>query len=128
MNVAYSSGDYERWFELWGEEVKGNWKEEGRMAVLNTFRKKGHIAGIEEMFAMNEKHGDVGCLMSPRIKFERYLKLGETEKAMDFLEQSYEMRSMDMAYLATNAYYPYLKDNSRYNELLKKMDLAEQIK
>jgi tetratricopeptide (TPR) repeat protein len=128
MNFAYSSGDYERWFELWGDKVKGNWKEEGRMAVLNAFHEKGHIAGIEEMFAMNEKHGDEGCLMSPRIKFERYLKLGETEKAMEFLEQSYEMRHMDMAYLATNAYYPYLKDNSRYIELMKKMNLAEQIK
>jgi len=128
MNFAYSSGDYERWFELWGEKEKGNWKEEGRMAVLNAFHEKGHIAGIEEMFAMNEKYGDIGCLMSPRIKFERYLKLGETEKAMDFLEQSYEMRNMDMAYLATNAYYHYLKDNSRYIELLMKMNLADQIK
>ena len=128
MNFAYSSGDYERWFELWGEKVKGNWKEEGRMAVLNAFHVKGHIAGIEEMFAMNEKHGDEGCLMSPRIKFERHLKLGETEKAMDFLEQSYEMRHMDMAYVATNDYYPFLKDNSRYIELLNRMNLTEQIK
>ncbi len=128
MNFAYSSGDYERWFELWGDKVKGNWKKEGRMAVLNAFHEKGHIAGIEEMFAMNEKYGDIGCLMSPRIKFERYLNLGETEKAMDFLEQSYEMQHMDMAYLATNDYYPFLKDNSRYIELLKRMNLTEQIK
>ena len=128
MNFFYSNGNYERWFELWEEEVKGNWKEEGRMAVLNAFHEKGHIAGIEEMFAMNEKYGDIGCLMSPRIKFERYLKLGETEKAMDFLEQSYEMRNMDMAYLATNAYYHYLKDNSRYIELSIKMNHVEQIK
>jgi len=128
MDNAYSGGDYERWFELWGEKVKGNWKEEGRMAVLNTFHEKGHIAGIEEMFAMNEKYGNVGCRMSPRIKFRRYLKLGETDKAMDFLEQTYELREMEMAYLATNEYYPYLKDNPRYMELLKNMKLTDQIK
>jgi adenylate cyclase len=128
MDFAYSGGDYERWFELWGEKVRGNWKEEGRMAVLNAFHEKGYIAGVEEMFAMNEKYGDIGCRMTPRIKFRRYLKLGETDKAMDFMEQMYELQEMDMAYLATNEYYPYLKDNPRYTELLQKMNLAEQIK
>ena len=123
MDNAYLSGDYEKWFELWGEKAKGNWKEEGRMAVLNTFHEKGHIAGIEEMFKMNEKYGDEGCLMAPSIKFERYLKLGETDKAMGFLEKGVENRDMQMAYLATNTYSDHLKDNLRYMELLKKMNL-----
>jgi len=125
MNFAYMDGDYEKWFELWGEKVKGNWKEEGRMAVLNAFHEKGHIAGIEEMFKMNEKYGNEGCLMSEGIKFERYMKLGAYDKAMDHLENASEMHDMDMAYLATNQYYPYLKDNPRYIELLKKMNFTK---
>jgi tetratricopeptide (TPR) repeat protein len=125
MNLAYLSGDYEKWFELWGEKVKGTWKEEGRMAVLNTFHEKGHIAGIEEMFKMNEKYGNEECLMAPGIKLERYLKLKEYDRAMDYLELNYEEGSMEMAYIATKSYYDYLKDNPRYKELLKKMNLDQ---
>ena len=123
MNIAYRSGDYEKWFELWGEKVKRNWSEECRQSVLNAFEERGHIAGIEEMFIMNGKYGNDGALMTAGIKFERYIKLEAYDQAMDFLEQAYEMRDMDMAYLATNEYYPYLKDNPRYQVLLKKMNL-----
>jgi TolB-like protein/Tfp pilus assembly protein PilF len=119
MHLAYIDGDYEKWIELWSEKVKGQWSEECRMAVLNAFEARGHIAGIEEMFRMNQKFG----LMSEGIKFERYIKLGEFDKAMDHLEESSERKDMGMAYLSTNQYYDYLKDNPRYIELLKKMNL-----
>ena len=89
------NGDYEKWFELWGEKVKGGWNDEGREAVLNTFYEKGHIAGIEEMFKMNEKYGnernnDESCWMADERKAQRHLKLGDYEKAMDFLKKDYE--------------------------------------
>ena len=74
---------------------------------------------------MNEKFGNDGAFMAEGIKFERYMKLGEYDKAMDYLEESSEMQVMGMAYLATNQYYDYLKDNPRYMELLKKMNLTK---
>jgi tetratricopeptide (TPR) repeat protein len=125
MIVAYSTGDYEKWIELWGEKVKGHWNHEGRIAVLNAFHEKGHIAGIEEMFKMNEKYGNEGCLLADFIKTERYIKLGEYDKAMDNVEKGVDEREMNMAYIATNQYYSYLKDNPRYKELLKKMNLNQ---
>jgi len=125
FNLAYINGDYEKWFELWGEKVKGWWNDEGREAVLNTFREKGHIAGIEEMFRMNEKYGNEICLMDDEIKAERYIKLGDYEKAMDFVEKVYERRNVNTAYFMTNTggYYSDLKDNPRYIEILKEMNL-----
>ena len=125
MNYAYLSGDYEKWFELWGEKVKRDWSEECRMAVLNAFHEKGHIAGIEEMFKMNASYGNEGARMVGSVKLERYLKLGEGDKAIDSLEKEVEKGAMGMAYLATNTYYDHLKDNPRYIELLKKMNLKQ---
>jgi hypothetical protein len=40
-----------------------------------------------------------------------------------YIREDYETCDMNMAYLATNEYYPYLKDNPRYQELLVKMNL-----
>jgi len=72
---------------------------------------------------MNEKYGNEDCLLGDFIKIERYIKLKDYDKAMDYLEKVYEMHDMNMFYLATNRYYRYLKDNPRYHNLLKKMNL-----
>lgn len=122
MRVAYKNGDYKKWFESWDKKVgsRGRWNDEGRTAVLNIFHEKGHIAAIEEMFKMNEKYGD-SCYMSNGIKAERYLKLEKYDKAMECLERDYEMQNN--AYIATKPYYDQLKDNPRYIELLRKMNL-----
>lgn len=121
MDLAYMNGDYEKWFEMWGEKATGQWNDEGRDAVINTFHEKGHIAGIEEMFKMTEKYED--CWMGDERKAQRYLKLGDYDKAMESLKTAYEMRKMDIAYISRNKYYSHLKDNPRYIELLKKMNL-----
>ncbi|MFC2124727.1 adenylate/guanylate cyclase domain-containing protein [Bacteroidota bacterium] len=123
MRTAYMNGDYEKWIEMWDNKVHGHWNDEGRMAVLNAFHEKGHIAAIEEMFKMNEKYGN-DCRMISRLKGERYLKLNNYDKAMDCLEKEYEIREMFMTYITTNLdIHDQLKDNPRYIELLKKMNL-----
>jgi len=124
MQTAFANGDYEKWIELWNKKVQGlgHWNDEGREAVLNTFYEKGHIAAIEEMFKMNEKYGNE-CYMSGGLKAERYLILGDYDKAMDCLEKDYEKRDMSITYIRTNLnLYNQLKDNPRYIELLGKMN------
>ena len=123
MLAAYENEDYKKWFELWGKKVKRGWNDEGRASVLNTFHEKGHIAAIEEMFKMNEKYGN-DCYMSEGVKVERYLKLEKDDKVMDYLEKEYKMGGSDMPYISTNINsYDQLKDNPRYIELLRKMNL-----
>jgi adenylate cyclase len=125
MKTAYDNGDFKKWIELWDKKVQGlgHWNDEGRAAVLNAFHENGHIAAIEEMFKMNEKYGN-DCWMAGGLKAERYLILGEYDKAMDCLEKEYEIRDMSMTYIATDEnLYNHLKDNPRYIELLKKLNL-----
>ena len=125
MYAAYENGDYEKWIESWEKIVKGggHWNDEGTATVIKVFHEKGHIAAIEEMFKMNEKYGN-DCWMSGGIKAARYLKLREYDKAMDCLEKDYEMGDMSIAYIATDEnLYDQLKDNPRFIELLKKMNL-----
>ncbi|HUX59127.1 MAG TPA: tetratricopeptide repeat protein [Bacteroidales bacterium] len=125
MQTAYTNGDYERWIEYWEKKVRAgkHWNEEGISAVLNTFHEKGLLSAFEEMFKMNEKYGN-GCYMSGAIKAERYIRLGKYDKALECLEKDFEMRDMNMTYISTNVYiFNQLKDNPRYIELLKKMNL-----
>jgi TolB-like protein len=125
MREAYMNGEYEKWIELWDKKVEalGHWNAEGRASVLRAFHEKGHIAAIEEMFRMNEKYGDE-CWMAGRIKALRYIDLNDYEKAMDCLEEEYEIRDHYMAGIGTDLYLrEHLIDNPRYIALLKKMKL-----
>ncbi|MEN8251464.1 MAG: hypothetical protein ABFS32_21240, partial [Bacteroidota bacterium] len=123
LGVAYSNGDYKKWYEMWSKKVQGNWSDEGRNAVLKAFHEKGHIEGIEEMFKMNEKYGNA-CYMAELIKAERSLYLKNYNKAIKHLEKAYEMRTINASYIGTNLNnFDQLKANPRYIELLKKMNL-----
>ncbi len=125
MEDAYKKGEYEKWIKLWDEKVGnfGHWNKQGREAVLKTFGERGHIAAIEEMFRMNEKYGN-DCYMSADVKAERYIKLGNIDKAMESLEKGYEIRGNFIPYISTKyPYYNQFKDNPRYVEILRKMNL-----
>jgi len=125
MQTAYTNGDYEKWIEYWEKKVRAGkvWNEEGISAVLNTYHEKGLLSAFEEMLKMNEKYGNA-CYMSGAVKAERYLRLGKYDKALECLEKDFEMRDMFMTYISTDLYiFNQLKDNPRYIELLKKMNL-----
>jgi hypothetical protein len=62
--------------------------------------------------------------MSADVKAERYIKLGNIDKAMESLEKGYEIRGNFMPYISTKyPYYNQFKDNPRYVEILRKMNL-----
>ena len=125
METAYHNEAYEKWIKLWEGKVskEGGWNTEGREAVLNVFDEKGHIAAIEEMFRMNAMYGN-DCFLSSGVKAERYVKLGNLDKAAECFEKDYEIRDNFLPYISPKyTYYEILKDEPRYIEILKKMEL-----
>jgi len=121
--LAYKNGEYKKWMEFWNIKVEGHWKTEGREAVLNAFDEGGHIPAIEEMFRMHDKYGK-DCYLSEGVKAERYVKLGNLDKAAECLEKDFEIRESMLPYISAKyTFYEILKDEPRYIEILKKMDL-----
>lgn len=129
MKLAFESGDYRKWIDYWEQKVTshGRWGEDNIAAVMKAFEKKGRIGAIKEMFKQNKKYG-IKAYMSAGIKAERYLVLGEYDKAIDCLEDDFEKRDMSVAYILTDQKtYQKLKDYPRYINLLKKMQLYEYL-
>ncbi|MDN3642241.1 hypothetical protein QWY87_05990 [Lutimonas halocynthiae] len=125
MEHTYKNGEYEKWIGFWNKKVEslGYWNTKGREAVLKSFDEGGHIAAIEEMIRMNEIYGK-DCYLSEGVKAERYIMLKNIDKAMEVLDKGYEKRWFLMPYISPKYhYYELLKDEPRYIEILKKMDL-----
>jgi len=121
LPMLYLNGDYEKWIETWIRKV--SWSDEAKATVVNVFHEKGHLAAIEKMFTLHEKYAPDDCFMSDGIKATRYSYLKKYEKALDYIEKLYEKKSTSISYIATNMYNYELKNNPRYIELLKKMNL-----
>lgn len=63
------------------------------------------------------------------IYFEwAYASLGEKEKALDYLEQAYQYKSTNMISIKTSPWFDDLRDEPRFQAILKKMNFPEVMK
>ena len=54
-----------------------------------------------------------------------YLRAGENERALEWLERSFDARESQMAYLSLNPLFDSLRDEPRFQDLVRRMDLPE---
>jgi tetratricopeptide (TPR) repeat protein len=122
MRPAYLMGDYEKWIQAWMDKVR--WSDQSKASVRTAFDRGGHLEAVREMFRLNELYYPSDCFMDDGVKAERYMYLGEEEKALDHFERIIEADPLEGAYLGTNLhFYDQLKDQPRYIALLEKLDL-----
>jgi len=53
----------------------------------------------------------------------RYVDAGDSDRAVDWLEEAYEVRDPNLPYLREPFYYDALRSNPRYQDLLRRMNL-----
>ena len=111
-------GDYEKWFEYWKETI-ARYDDEVIAEIDKVFHEQGYLAATEMIIKHDEKAVNENLISHGHAN--RYLELNQYEKAMDCLEQGYEIHHPSMPYVGGK--WDQLKDNPRYIELLKKMNL-----
>ena len=57
----------------------------------------------------------------------RYVDAGDSDRAVDWLEEAYEVRDPMLPYLREPFYYDALRSNPRYQDLLRRMNLPTPI-
>jgi len=117
-------GDYEKVFELWKQVNYTFWEEYNRTEFYEKFfHDHGWLAVLEEALKFNEevqiKNGHVDSCSQPYKNFV----VGNYDKVMDCYEKRYEEHEPNLPYISARSTYNKMKDNPRYIELLKKMNL-----
>jgi adenylate cyclase len=120
-NAYRANGDYEKWFEGWRKRTRHD--EEIIATIYKAFQDKGYLAAVEMIIKTNEEEANekqINALGHAR----KYLEIKNDDKAMDWFEKAYEIHHPGMQYISTRLYdRERLKENPRYIELLKKMNL-----
>jgi len=122
LSGAYRQiGDYEKWFEYFKEI---GWRDDKTLASVDSvFQEQGYRAAVEMTIIMDEEAAKERYVDFDILGF-RYLEINNYEKALDYYEKAYEIHHPNMPYIGGLVLnYDKLKDNPRYIELLKKMNL-----
>jgi hypothetical protein len=63
--------------------------------------------------------------VSPYVLSRIYIALGNYPRALDLLEKSYEVRVLHMSYVKADPDLNAIKNEPRFKEILKKMNLSD---
>jgi tetratricopeptide (TPR) repeat protein len=125
--ALYLTGRYEEAFEV----------------IKLDFSKKERFKDIDHVFDQYEKLGFAGTLNlvadmllaqsksefpPPGRIINLYLMAGNKERALDCLEQAYEKHDPGMPYISSRPLYDSLRDEPRFQDLLRKMNLPLEKK
>jgi len=127
-NAYFAVGDYDGWYEIFRTQL--SWTDNEYLEYLDSiYQEQGFPAVIEERIKVNEEVKNSGGRIGIANQGHRYCMLKEYDKAMDYFEQAYELHIPDIAYSSLYFYeYEQLKDNPRYIQLLRKMNLPLPVK
>ena len=122
--AALQLGDTARWYEIWKQGLW--WTTPVYLDSLDrVFREQGRLAVIRDRIRINEEVLASGGVISFSGQAERYLDIGDFDKAMDYYELALEggdkgfLSYMSLDYL----FFPELQNNPRYLAILDRMKL-----
>ena len=102
-----------------GEQEKGKLFAEG----VNSYRHGGIRKYMEHRLGNLARY--VHNLNGPYWIAWSYAFLGDKEKALGYLEKGFEVRAFWMAWVKADPVFDILRSEPRYQEILRKMELAE---
>ena len=118
---AFNIGDYEKAFE---SDLKYHlpFEEEEISSIAKVFREQGRFAANAAIVAQFELKAQYSFVSANSMAL-RYIEVNQLDKAMDFIEKSFEMHEPSMPYIATRNRFEPLYDNPRFIDILEKMSL-----
>jgi len=116
----YLNGDYQKSIEMLTQQPFI--EENIRSAMKKAFKEQGYNAAIEILNTAKEEIAKEE-FMEPWLMAKDYVRVKKYDKVLDWLEKGYEIHSPMMPYIGGEYRFDQLKDNPRYIELLKKMNL-----
>jgi TolB-like protein/DNA-binding winged helix-turn-helix (wHTH) protein/Tfp pilus assembly protein PilF len=92
------------------------------IAALGRAYEVGGIRGVWRWELERAKERSARAEVSPEYFANRYARLGEKDKAFEWLEKGYQQRDHDMAFVRGHPAYDKLRSDPRFHDLLRRMN------
>jgi tetratricopeptide (TPR) repeat protein len=124
IKASICIGDFQKAYEVMKELNYAQWDKYNMTKKFDSiFHEHGWLAVQEEVIKLYEEVGANSNLREKREQAMRYITVKKYNKAIDYFEEAYEMHSPNLPLISDNSIFIKLKDNPRYIELLRKMNM-----
>ncbi|MCA1617691.1 MAG: hypothetical protein LC729_05025, partial [Acidobacteria bacterium] len=113
-----AQGNESEAFELFREEMAYNKEDEATVQALQTAYQSSGWRGVMQERAKRYEQSNERYFAGVEFNAEA----GNKDKAFEYLEKSYQRREMWMAYLQVDPRLDSLRDDPRYNELVRRVE------
>ena len=116
-------GDFRKAFEVMKDLNYTLWEKYNQTEHFEKiFQDYGWFAVQEEAIKLYDEVGSKNNLSEGKQAL-RYIEVKKYDKALDYFERAYEAHDPSLPLISNNTYFKEMKDNPRYIELLRKMNL-----
>ena len=124
INASICVGDYQKAFNTTKRINSTLWDKHNKTDEFERiFHEQGWLIFQKKAIDFYEETGLVNQNRDYREQANRYIAVNEFDKALDLLEKACEERNPNLALISDNTIFNLLRDNPRYIELLRKMNL-----
>jgi tetratricopeptide (TPR) repeat protein len=124
IDASICIGDYQKAFNTTKRLNSSVWDKHDKTDVFErVFHEEGWITFQEEAIKFYEEIGLQNNYRQDSNQALRYIEVKKYDMAMDIFEKAFEEHNPRLANISDNTIYNKMKDNPRYLQLLKKMNL-----
>jgi tetratricopeptide (TPR) repeat protein len=121
-SAYHQKGMYEEALEIWKRSYVAKGDREAEEALARGYAEAGYSGALsrvaETLIARSRT-----TFVTPWQIGTLYTRAGKNDEALEWLEKAYEAHDGNMPYLSVDPIFDGLRDNPRFNELLRKMNL-----
>jgi TolB-like protein/uncharacterized protein HemY len=120
-----AKGMYGEAVAAWQKQMTLNGQNAKIVAALGRAYKVGGIRGVWRWELERAKERSAREEVSPEYFANRYARLGEKDKAFEWLEKEYQQRDNEMAFIKARPAYDSLRSDPRFQDLLRRMNFPQ---
>ena len=121
-SAYYLKGMHEEELEIWKRWYAAKGDREAEEALARGYEEGGHsraLSSVAELFIERSRT----TFVTPWQIGTLYTRAGKKDKALEWLEKAFEARDGNLIYLSVDPIFDYLRDEPRFQDMLRKMNL-----
>ena len=124
LRTAYHlTGQHEEAIDIWRRSYAAQGFPERVEALDRGWREGGYARALSAVAELMQEQSGQGIYVTPWQIGTLYVRAGEQEMALDFLEQAYDVRDPNVPYLSIDPIFDYMRDNPRFRALMQRLGL-----
>nr|NIO47973.1 tetratricopeptide repeat protein [Candidatus Aminicenantes bacterium] len=121
-SAYHLKGMYEEALEIWRRSFAAKGDQEAEEALARGYAEGGYSRALSCVAEMMIERSRT-TFVTPWQIGTLYTRAGKNDEALEWLEKAYEARDGNMAYISVDPIFDGLRDDPRFKNLLRKMNL-----